>query len=82
MALFALEVMGKWWGDAESSSCTQAQEYLAGPGWPKHLHELVTQFLINLPSSLLAKILGKVGESLSRICCVRPPMERFTFVGM
>ncbi|NXC20556.1 NMNA2 adenylyltransferase, partial [Corythaeola cristata] len=27
-----------------------------------------------------AKILGKVGESLSRICCVRPPMERFTFV--
>lgn len=29
----------------------------------------------------LAKILGKVGESLSRICCVRPPMERFTFVG-
>uniref|UniRef100_A0A8C3HR74 Nicotinamide/nicotinic acid mononucleotide adenylyltransferase 2 n=1 Tax=Chrysemys picta bellii TaxID=8478 RepID=A0A8C3HR74_CHRPI len=27
-----------------------------------------------------AKILGKMGESLSRICCVRPPMERFTFV--
>ncbi|KAM8949752.1 nicotinamide/nicotinic acid mononucleotide adenylyltransferase 2 isoform 2-T9 [Lycaon pictus] len=27
-----------------------------------------------------AKILGKVGESLSRICCVRPPVERFTFV--
>ncbi|KAK2489837.1 hypothetical protein MC885_011820, partial [Smutsia gigantea] len=25
-------------------------------------------------------ILGKVGESLSRICCVRPPVERFTFV--
>lgn len=36
------------------------------------------------PSVLLsptAKILGKVGESLSRICCVRPPVERFTFVG-
>ena len=31
--------------------------------------------------SPLAKILGKVGESLSRICCVRPPVERFTFVG-
>lgn len=28
-----------------------------------------------------AKILGKVGESLGRICCVRPPVERFTFVG-
>ncbi|EGW08704.1 Nicotinamide mononucleotide adenylyltransferase 2 [Cricetulus griseus] len=27
-----------------------------------------------------AKILGKVGESLTRICCVRPPVERFTFV--
>ncbi|NWH33998.1 NMNA2 adenylyltransferase, partial [Chloropsis hardwickii] len=36
--------------------------------------------LINFSSSPLAKILGKVGESLSRICCVRPPMERFTFV--
>ena len=38
-----------------------------------------------LPLSVLlspvAKILGKVGESLSRICCVRPPVERFTFVG-
>ena len=31
--------------------------------------------------SPVAKILGKVGESLSRICCVRPPVERFTFVG-
>lgn len=31
--------------------------------------------------SPIAKILGKVGESLSRICCVRPPVERFTFVG-
>ncbi|XP_077784287.1 nicotinamide/nicotinic acid mononucleotide adenylyltransferase 2 isoform X2 [Podarcis muralis] len=30
--------------------------------------------------SIKAKFLGKVGESLSRICCVRPPMERFTFV--
>ncbi|KAK7825239.1 hypothetical protein U0070_009728 [Myodes glareolus] len=27
-----------------------------------------------------AKILGKVGESLTRICCIRPPVERFTFV--
>ncbi|KAG8517341.1 Nicotinamide/nicotinic acid mononucleotide adenylyltransferase 2 [Galemys pyrenaicus] len=27
-----------------------------------------------------AEILGKVGESLRRICCVRPPVERFTFV--
>lgn len=41
----------------------------------------------SLPLSLsvllspIAKILGKVGESLSRICCVRPPVERFTFVG-
>lgn len=31
--------------------------------------------------SPIAKILGKVGESLTRICCVRPPVERFTFVG-
>lgn len=36
----------------------------------------------NMPSKpTAAKILGKVGESLSRICCVRPPVERFTFVG-
>ncbi|XP_033006959.1 nicotinamide/nicotinic acid mononucleotide adenylyltransferase 2-like [Lacerta agilis] len=34
--------------------------------------------LSNKPTA--AKFLGKVGESLSRICCVRPPMERFTFV--
>ncbi|XP_055275101.1 nicotinamide/nicotinic acid mononucleotide adenylyltransferase 2 isoform X1 [Moschus berezovskii] len=35
----------------------------------------------NAPSKpTAAKILGKVGESLSRICCVRPPVERFTFV--
>ncbi|XP_026524931.1 nicotinamide/nicotinic acid mononucleotide adenylyltransferase 2 [Notechis scutatus] len=34
--------------------------------------------LSNKPTA--AKLLGKVGESLSRICCVRPPMERFTFV--
>ena len=34
-----------------------------------------------LALSPIAKILGKVGESLSRICCVRPPVERFTFVG-
>ncbi|TKC43927.1 hypothetical protein EI555_013146 [Monodon monoceros] len=35
----------------------------------------------NVPTKpTAAKILGKVGESLSRICCVRPPVERFTFV--
>uniref|UniRef100_A0A5F9D9B6 Uncharacterized protein n=1 Tax=Oryctolagus cuniculus TaxID=9986 RepID=A0A5F9D9B6_RABIT len=35
----------------------------------------------NVPAKpTAAKILGKVGESLSRICCVRPPVERFTFV--
>eukprot|EP00069_Balaena_mysticetus_P017296 bmy_10506T0 len=33
---------------------------------------------VNTPS--MTPILGKVGESLSRICCVRPPVERFTFV--
>ncbi|EPY74655.1 hypothetical protein CB1_001919006 [Camelus ferus] len=36
----------------------------------------------NVPAKpTAAKILGKVGQSLSRICCVRPPVERFTFVG-
>ncbi|KAF3823345.1 hypothetical protein GH733_010781 [Mirounga leonina] len=34
---------------------------------------------VNTPS-MTPVILGKVGESLSRICCVRPPVERFTFV--
>ncbi|KAH0618290.1 hypothetical protein JD844_017346, partial [Phrynosoma platyrhinos] len=34
--------------------------------------------LSNKPTAV--KFFGKVGESLSRICCVRPPMERFTFV--
>ncbi|XP_045372601.1 nicotinamide/nicotinic acid mononucleotide adenylyltransferase 2 isoform X4 [Camelus bactrianus] len=35
----------------------------------------------NVPAKpTAAKILGKVGQSLSRICCVRPPVERFTFV--
>ena len=36
----------------------------------------------NTPSkSTAAKILGKVGESLSWMCCVHPPVECFTFVG-
>ena len=35
----------------------------------------------NMPSKpTAAKILGKVGESLSWICCVHPPVERFSFV--
>ncbi|KAB1260876.1 Nicotinamide/nicotinic acid mononucleotide adenylyltransferase 2, partial [Camelus dromedarius] len=34
----------------------------------------------DLMKQVQAKILGKVGQSLSRICCVRPPVERFTFV--
>lgn len=27
------------------------------------------------------KLWGKVSESLGKICCVRPHIERFTFVG-
>lgn len=38
-------------------------------------------FFPSVSVSPIAKILGKVGESLTRICCVRPPVERFTFVG-
>ena len=35
----------------------------------------------NMPSKpTAAKILGKVGESLSWICCVHPPVEHFSFV--
>ncbi|KAF7459944.1 hypothetical protein GHT09_019937 [Marmota monax] len=51
-------------------------------GQPQHeTPQPIYQNNNNVPAKpTAAKILGKVGESLSRICCVRPPVERFTFV--
>ncbi|XP_006529519.1 nicotinamide/nicotinic acid mononucleotide adenylyltransferase 2 isoform X2 [Mus musculus] len=50
-------------------------------GQPQHENTQPIYQNSNVPTKpTAAKILGKVGESLSRICCVRPPVERFTFV--
>ncbi|GAB1285543.1 Nicotinamide/nicotinic acid mononucleotide adenylyltransferase 2 [Apodemus speciosus] len=50
-------------------------------GQPQHENTQPIYQNSNVPNKpTAAKILGKVGESLSRICCVRPPVERFTFV--
>ena len=32
-------------------------------------------------ASCLVKLLGKVSESLGKMCCARPSMDRFTFIG-
>lgn len=56
--------------------------FTVAPMWGWHQCQLwVVLSLCLSVFSPIAKILGKVGESLTRICCVRPPVERFTFVG-
>lgn len=72
-------------GDVGSSCTPRHRSICAEPGCLECFNRLIPQPLSHLFFLFffsLAKILGKVGESLSRICCVRPPMERFTFVGM